>query len=67
MVYQQFKNISENLTYNETVNLKNYKIFWTNERFWNPFDKGSKLSNVKEFFNPSVDWKKMYRLNAGNV
>jgi hypothetical protein len=68
MVYQQIKNMMDNLTYNETVNLKNYKYFWRpDNRFWNPFDRGTKLANVMEFFNPTIDWKKLYRIHDAPV
>jgi len=43
--------------------LPRYRYFWNkNDEFINPFDRGGKLANLKDFLFPTTDWYHIYYL-----
>jgi len=58
---QQVMLMTNNLTMNEAINLPRYRYFWNqNNEFVNPFDRGGRLANLKDFLFPSTDWYNVY-------
>jgi len=61
---QQINFICVNMTINETMNAPRYVHFWTPEKqFVNPFDRGSVIANIKDWWNPVVNWYSTYRVD----
>jgi hypothetical protein len=54
------------MTVNETMHVKRYIHFWKGKEFVNPFNRGSGIANIKDWWNPYVSWYTTYRADQLN-
>jgi len=68
LLFGLLKGIRDNITTNELLNGHRYDYLQhsVTGAFYNPFNRGNFISNLKDLITPSVDWHHLYHLPSRN-